>query len=121
VDGVITFKGKPVIGLVDSTGTAITAGVVPTQVIPKRTILRLRVVEGRDPATPAILKTLVLRMELPSVFDPAGAASPDVIVLAQLDDPSDATIPGFFTYVDNVRSQLSSDNDETLTFAITFP
>lgn len=121
MDGVIIFKGLPLTGLVDSSNVAITVDVTPTQVIPKRTVLRLRVVEGRDQTTPTMLKTLALRMELPSVFDPAGAASPDVIVLARLDNPTDTTIPGFFTYVDTVLSQLTSNADETINFRTTFP
>ncbi len=121
MDGVIIFKGLSLAGLVDSNGVAITVDVTPTQVIPKRTVVRLRIVEGRDQATPTILKTLALRMELPSVFDPAGAASPDVIVLARLDNPSDATIPDFSAYVDTVLLQLTSNVDATISFKTTFP
>ena len=41
MDGIISFK-KPLSGLVDSTGAAITDGLVSLiQIIPKRTILRL--------------------------------------------------------------------------------
>lgn len=115
--GVIVFK-KPVAGLVDSTGAAITDGAVAQlQIIPKGTIQRLRVVDQRDQTNPNMLKALGLRMELSTVSSPD---SPDVVMLAQLDNPNNSTIPLFFAYVESVKGMVSSDSDAELTFKTTF-
>ena len=60
-------------------------------------------------------------MEISSASDLSGGAVPDVLLLAQLDSPKNATIPDFYTYVDNVRTKVSSNNDEELTFKSAFP
>lgn len=121
MDGFIIFR-KPLSGLQDSTGAAITAPeLAQLQVIPKRTVLGLRVVQGFDRAIPNRLISLILRLELPSVFDPLGAANPQILDVAQLDYPNDASLPDFYAYVDTVKLDLLSDTDATLEFKTTFP
>jgi hypothetical protein len=122
VDGVITFN-NPQTGLVDSTGAAIADGtVIQTQVIPKRCIQMMRVVEQVDDTNPNKLLALALRFELPAVSDGTGApAVPDVVVLALLNSPTNATIPSFFSFVATVTGKLSSNVDEVIAYKANFP
>src|SRR5262245_36610768 len=121
MDGIIRFQ-KPESGLVDSKGAAITDGaVLQVQVIPKRTILRLRVVEERDSSNSSMLKTLALRLEVAGLGDVSMESRGDIILLARLDDPNNGSIPAFFAHVTAVQSKVSSNNDEDLTYRTTFP
>ena len=117
MDGFITTK-RPVNGLVDSTGASIPDNTVfQMQALPKRGVLRIRVVEGRDPTNTNMLLKLGLRLESASGASP----TPDVILVAQLDNPSGPAIAAFFAHVAYVTGLLSSDTDEELEFKSVFP
>ncbi len=117
MNGLIIFK-NPLTGLVDTAGAAITESVARTEIIPKQVVHRLRVITNQHPQNQAVLKSLGLVLEMPgSASGTNGGAGLDLVLLARLDNPVDATIHNFFGYVDEIKSKLKSDNNEEIFFS----
>jgi len=120
MNGAIVFT-HPVSGLQDSGGAAITEPVSKKEVIPTASIRRLRVVVFTDPQNPTTLQGLGLFAELPgSAPSTGGGTGPDLLLLARLDNPADATIHNFYDHVEEITTKLLSGNREEVEFRDNF-
>ena len=119
MDNVIVFFGKPIAGLSSTGGAAITESVARREIIPKRVVHRLRVVVSVDPQTPTILRKLSAFLELPGGIDGSGGGI-DLICVAELANPIDATIQTFHAHITALKTQLISNVEETINFRDAF-
>ena len=118
MDGLFIFN-TPVTGLKDIANTPLTEPVFRKEYIVKKLIRRLRVfLEFGSPPNQDVLKGLAASLELPGGFDGTGI---DLVCLAKLDNPVDASIHSFYAYVETLKTKWETDIDEELTFKSNFP
>ncbi len=118
MDGLIVFN-TPVSGLKDTSNTPLTEPVLRKEYIVKTLVRRLRVFLELDTAPHQdALKRLSASLELPGGIDGTGL---DLVCLATLADPVDASIHAFYAYVDTLKTKWESNVDEEITFKTTFP